>query len=188
MPSVHKIDILDLAAFPPQWLPVTLDQLRSFCAVIQHGSVRDAAKALGREHASVEKQMRNLALERFWHSVQEPLYLRPQKDGRPVRGVKLVPTASGERVHALARQILLAVQQAAKDLDSQRGRIVVGTTTFLLPMVLKVLPLWQKHLGDVGIHSRIEFVNLHSHEIHNAVESRAVDFGAGPFELLRPFL
>ncbi|RFU38747.1 LysR family transcriptional regulator [Actinomadura logoneensis] len=87
-----------------------LRQLRVFEAVVRHGTVTDAAVALGLAPSSVSARVR--ALE---ESLGVPLF------DRTVRGMRLTP--SGERMLTWSRRLLDAADQARRE--------VVGTASAL---------------------------------------------------------
>ena len=77
-----------------------LRQLRTFEAVLRHGSVTDAAVALGLAPSSVSAQIRSLEA-----AIGAVLF------DRAARG--MTPTAAGERLRPWARRLLADAEQAA---------------------------------------------------------------------------
>ncbi|MCP2336995.1 LysR family transcriptional regulator [Actinomadura rupiterrae] len=90
-----------------------LRQLRVFEAVVRHGTVTDAAVALGLAPSSVSARIR--ALE---ESLGVPLF------DRTARGMRL--TASGERMLAWSRRLLDAAEQARSEVVGAASALRLG--------------------------------------------------------------
>ncbi|MFC8731770.1 LysR family transcriptional regulator [Luteimicrobium sp. NPDC057192] len=90
-----------------------LRQLRTFEAVLRHGTVTDAAVALGLAPSSVSEQVR--ALER---SLGVALFAR-RPDG-------MHPTGAGERLSAWSRRILGDVEAARRDVATTPPAVRLG--------------------------------------------------------------
>ena len=64
MPNINDADAAEMLATllgcPPEMLDVSLDQLRTLAVVHTTGTAQRAARALGREQSSVQKQLDNL--------------------------------------------------------------------------------------------------------------------------------
>ncbi|MFD0688577.1 LysR family transcriptional regulator [Actinomadura fibrosa] len=88
-------------------------QLRTFEAVVGHGTVTDAANALDLAPSSVSEQIR--ALER---SVGVPLF------DRSPHGMRL--TAAGERMHGWAGRLLRQAEQARAEVAGERPVLRLG--------------------------------------------------------------
>lgn len=91
-----------LLGCPPAMLDVSLDQLRTLAVVHATGTAQQAARSLGREQSSVQKQLDNLNKTAV-RLVGEALVV---KQGR---GKDFLFTPSGEEFVALAAQALHAV-------------------------------------------------------------------------------
>jgi DNA-binding transcriptional LysR family regulator len=106
---------------------VELRQLRIFSAVIRHGTVTDAAAALGLAPSSVSEQIR--ALER---SLGVSLF------DRTTRGMR--PTRAGERLVSWAQRLLAEAEQARREVTGQRLVIRLGALQIItateVPQVL----------------------------------------------------
>ncbi|QXJ25533.1 LysR family transcriptional regulator [Actinomadura graeca] len=90
-----------------------LRQLRTFEAVAEHGTVTDAANALGLAPSSVSEQIR--ALER---SLDVALFDRGPTGMRP--------TAAGERLRGWAGRLLLQAEQARRDVGGTWPAVRLG--------------------------------------------------------------
>lgn len=102
--------------------PMKLQQLESLLAVVEHGSIRAAARHLNVSQAAVTKSMRLLEEE-----AGVPLLLRRS------RGIEL--TDAGRRLTARARVITHQVSLAQEDMrqtaGDDRGSLRVGMTPFV---------------------------------------------------------
>jgi DNA-binding transcriptional LysR family regulator len=92
---------------------VELRQLRTFEAVLRHGTVTDAAVALGLAPSSVSEQVR--ALER---SLGVDLFVR-RPDG-------MRPTEAGERLRGWARRLLADAEAARRDVAAVPAAVRLG--------------------------------------------------------------
>ena len=150
-------DLKKISEIKSEILSTTLDQLRSLCAVFEKNSIREGAKSLNREHASVDKQI-NALNERFAEYTSGEKLVSKYKDyGSPASFSK-----SGERVKRLAEEVLWALINTCEDLKRLNNTIKVAATTFLIPLVCKIWKEWQKNI-DPGF--RIEIEHVHSQEI-----------------------
>lgn len=174
------MDPKDSHLVPENLLSITLDQLRTYLTVTKTGSIRAAALALGREQASVDKQMLSLSHERFRDIAGEQLFQKPKQDGRAIRGRHLQFSRSAWRVAGMADEILQAVKRACEDFRIWRGTLRVGTTEFILPMIFKAYPHWVEALRSLDMELHLELVHLHSNEILPALQQQLVDIAAGP--------
>lgn len=115
----------------PLLFPVTLQQLRDFLAVTEHGSFRSAARFLGVSQAGLTNSVK--ALESSLGTVL------PARSGRGVH-----VTAAGEMLQARASLIDAEAQRAAAELgalgEAQQGPVRVGfsptPSALLLPLVV----------------------------------------------------
>ncbi len=106
--------------------------LESFCAVVEAGSLNEAAERLHLSQPAVSKQIRSLEAE-----LGAQLLLRGSK------GVELTPV--GRQVHRLARRAVAAMdgcrRVAADWREPDRGRLVIAAgltlTLFTLPPVIQ---------------------------------------------------
>ncbi|PWT86925.1 MAG: hypothetical protein C5B57_00190, partial [Blastocatellia bacterium] len=95
-------------------LATTFDQLRTFTAVCRIGNVRAAARALGRDHSSVRKQLDTLE-ERFHEVANGRLLVHSSNRGGPVH-----VTEAGRRVQEFADRTLGALEGAWHELHKSR--------------------------------------------------------------------
>ncbi|WP_026415317.1 LysR family transcriptional regulator [Actinomadura oligospora] len=104
-----------------------LRQLRVFEAVVRHGTVTDAAVALGLAPSSVSARIR--ALE---ESLGVPLF------DRTARGMRLTP--SGERMLTWSRRLLDAADQARQEVVGSASALRLGALeTIVATLVPRVL-------------------------------------------------
>jgi DNA-binding transcriptional LysR family regulator len=92
---------------------VELRQLRVFEAVLRHGTVTDAAVALGLAPSSVSQQIRVLE-----SALGVSLFTRGAKG--------MAPTPAGLRLHGWARSLLDTAEQAVRDVRVERPRLRLG--------------------------------------------------------------
>lgn len=143
--GVHKILIL-LSRLPFVLIKVTLNQLRAFVEVVEHGSIRAAARHLAMEQSGLTQQIKRLEES-----------LRARLFSRHARGITL--TSEGEELLARARIILgecHRAEQIFQHLNGElSGAINVGVSSEifgrLLPSVLQCFrqqhPLVSVHLS-----------------------------------------
>jgi DNA-binding transcriptional LysR family regulator len=111
---------------------MNLEQLRTLVAVVEHGSMSAAARALRISQPAVTKQMQRLEQE-----LDVPLLVRG-----PRQRVSL--TAAGEQVLAFAREFLAGLETLHQELallkDMDRGSLTLAASTipgeYLLPALL----------------------------------------------------
>lgn len=113
-------------SYPPILLDLTFDQLRTLLMVHAKGSALRAARSLGREQSSVQKQLDSLN-RHFQALCGETLVARQG------RGQDFLFTATGEEIVEIARRTL---DEWRGTVDSVRRRVgstlTVGTTEFAL--------------------------------------------------------
>ena len=95
-------------------LATTFDQLRTFSTVCRMANIRTAARALGRDHSSVRKQLDTLE-ERFHEVANGRLLVHAT-----TRGGALHVTDAGRRVQAFADRTLAALEDAWQELHKNR--------------------------------------------------------------------
>jgi DNA-binding transcriptional LysR family regulator len=95
-------------------LATTFDQLRTFSTVCRLANIRTAARALGRDHSSVRKQLDTLE-ERFHDVANGRLLVHAT-----TRGGALHVTDAGRRVQAFADRTLAALDDAWHELHKSR--------------------------------------------------------------------
>ena len=104
-----------------------LHQLQALVGVVEHGSIRAAARAMHLSQAALTKSLRQLE-----EDAGVALLLRQP------RGVTLTP--AGQRLHARAqlvsRQLALAQDELRHGLGDEDGQVRVGLTPYLMLTVL----------------------------------------------------
>jgi DNA-binding transcriptional LysR family regulator len=115
-----------LGAYPAGLLEVTFDQLRTLLMVHETGSALAAARALGREQSSVQKQLDTL--NRSFQQMCGELLVIKQGRGQP-----FLFTPTGTAVVERARNLLIGWQSEVIDARRRIGQtLAVGTTEFTL--------------------------------------------------------
>lgn len=116
--------------YPVELLDTTMDQLRTLIVVRETGTALGAARRLGREQSSVQKQLDTMN-RTFTALCGEALVL---KQGR---GRDALFTATGEALVDLARRTLGEWSQGVHDARRRLGRTLsVGTTRYTLGFLL----------------------------------------------------
>ncbi len=125
---------------PLALMDTTMDQLRTLIVVHEAGTALGAARVLGREQSSVQKQLDTMN-RNFRELCGEPLV---RKQGR---GKDVLFTGTGETLVALARGTLGDWLEGIHESRRRLGRtLVVGTTRFTLG-----------YLADAGERVAVEF-------------------------------
>jgi molybdenum-dependent DNA-binding transcriptional regulator ModE len=141
-----------LLACPPELLDVSLDQLRTLAVVHTTGTSQRAARALGREQSSVQKQLDNLNKTAV-RLVGEALVV---KQGR---GKDFLFTPSGDDVAILAIETLRSWNESLHRSRRRLGSTVtVGTTEFTVEFLGSVWPTLRPDFERRDIHLKIEHV------------------------------
>ncbi len=134
-----------LLACPSMLLELTFDQLRTLVVVQEAGSANGAARILGREQSSVQKQIDTLNRS-FQRMCGELLAIR-QGRGQPFRF-----TQTGTAVTKQADATLADWQGRVNDARRRIGKtLAIGATEFTLPFIGKV---WQRVCDAQRIPSR----------------------------------
>jgi DNA-binding transcriptional LysR family regulator len=178
LPSTDSLN--ELLACPPMLLELTFDQLRTLVVVQEADSANGAARILGREQSSVQKQIDTLNRS-FQRMCGELLAVR-QGRGQPFRF-----TPTGTAVAQQARAMLEDWQMRVNDARRRIGKtLTVGTTEFTLPFVGKV---WQRvcdefaaqeiELNVQHVRTKDSFVRLDAREIDLLCGGFASISGAG---------
>ncbi|SER77811.1 DNA-binding transcriptional regulator, LysR family [Lentzea xinjiangensis] len=160
-----------LLGCPPEMLDVSLDQLRTLAVVHTTGTAQRAARVLGREQSSVQKQLDNLnrAATRL---VGEALVL---KQGR---GKDFLFTPSGEEVVALAIQTLSSWTESLNRSRRRLGSTVTfGTTEFTVEFLGAVWPSLREDFERRDIHLNIEHVR--TRDLWRKLDAKKVDMVCG---------
>jgi DNA-binding transcriptional LysR family regulator len=160
-----------LLGCPPEMLDVSLDQLRTLAVVHTTGTAQRAARVLGREQSSVQKQLDNLnrAATRL---VGEALVL---KQGR---GKDFLFTPSGEEIVALAIQTLSSWTESLNRSRRRLGSTVTfGTTEFTVEFLGAVWPTLREDFERRDIHLNIEHVR--TRDLWRKLDAKKVDMVCG---------
>ncbi|MFC4052275.1 LysR family transcriptional regulator [Actinomadura syzygii] len=156
---------------PSGLLDMTFDQLRTLLAVHESGSALRAARALGREQSSVQKQLDTLN-RNSQTLCGEVLTVRQG------RGKDFLFTPTGEDTVELAR---LTFEKWLESIHWSRRRLgrmlTVGTTEFTLPIVSRA---WNR-VSEEFRQREVEFKVAHvrTKELWSRLETRQVDLICG---------
>jgi DNA-binding transcriptional LysR family regulator len=155
----------------PGLLETTFDQLRTLLLVAETGSALRAARVLGREQSSVQKQLDTL--NRNFQQMCGELLVIKQGRGQP-----FLFTPSGQQFVDLARATLGTWQASVNDARRRLGQtIAVGTTEFTLALLGRV---WQR-VEDEFASREIELKVLHvrTKDAFTRLEANEVDMMCG---------
>ncbi|WP_258349012.1 LysR family transcriptional regulator [Saccharopolyspora gregorii] len=165
----------------PELLDLTLDQLRTLAVVHLEGNALQAARRLGREQSSVQKQLDNLnrSAQRL---CGEPLLI---KQGR---GQNFLVTPTGEHYVRLALDTLDTWQHGIQAARRRLGHtITVGTTEFTVAFVGHIWPRVRDEFHRRDIELKISHIRtrdfaatLDSHHVDLICGSLAVETGTRP--------
>ncbi|MFR9731538.1 LysR substrate-binding domain-containing protein [Saccharopolyspora sp. MS10] len=156
---------------PQPLLDTTLDQLRTLVVVHQEGTALAAARLLGREQSSVQKQLDTLN-RNFRDLCGEPLVL---KQGR---GKSALFTETGEALVERARDTLDDWLEAVT--DSRRrvgGSLRVGTTRFTLGFLTPAVERVSADFRTEGVDLKV--VHLRTRNLLEALRANEVDLVCG---------
>ncbi|MEU6129976.1 LysR family transcriptional regulator [Saccharopolyspora sp. NPDC047091] len=156
---------------PQALLDTTLDQLRTLVVVHEAGTALAAARLLGREQSSVQKQLDTLN-RNFRELCGEPLVL---KQGR---GKSALFTGTGEALVERARDTLDDWLDVVT--DSRRrvgGSLRVGTTRFTLGFLTPAVERVAAGFRDDGIDLKV--VHLRTRNLLEALRANEVDLVCG---------
>ncbi|GAB1512535.1 LysR family transcriptional regulator [Actinophytocola sp. KF-1] len=163
----------ELVQMPGPLLDLTVDQLRTLVIVHEEGNALGAARRLGREQSSVQKQLNTLN-ELGRQLVGEALVI---KQGR---GQALLFTPTGEQLASLAASTIdtwtTGIHSARRRLGST---ITIGTTEFTIRFIGEVWP----HLRSEFQRREVELkvVHVRTRDFWEKLESKQVDLVCGSF-------
>lgn len=162
-----------LLACPPMLLELTFDQLRTLVVVQEAESANDAARILGREQSSVQKQIDTLNRS-FQRMCGELLAIR-QGRGQPFRF-----TPTGTVVAELARAMLVEWQARVNDARRRIGKtLAIGTTEFTLPFVGKV---WQRVCDEFAAREiELNVQHVRTKDSFTRLDAKDIDLLCGGF-------
>ncbi|NGO69619.1 LysR family transcriptional regulator [Streptomyces sp. SB3404] len=158
-----------------------MDQLRTLLAVFEEGTALAAARLLGREQSSVQKQLDTLNRNLGEHCGEPLLHKRG-------RGERVAFSAAGEALARLARDTL---GEWRTELDAARLRsgrtLAVGSTRYTLGYLLDAVEQVRDRLLREGVELRMEHVRtsgllgkLRSGELDLVCGSVLTPAAAGP--------
>ncbi|MGR3932553.1 LysR family transcriptional regulator [Streptomyces sp. BRA346] len=157
--------------YPAALLDTTMDQLRTLLAVHETGTALGAARLLGREQSSVQKQLDTMN-RNFGTLCGEPLVL---KRGRS-RNVLF--TATGESLAELARGTLRGWQEELRDCRRRLGgRLAVGSTRYTLGFLLNAVELVTEDFESRGVELKVEHVR--TRDLLDRLGSKELDLVCG---------
>ncbi|MBM7774304.1 DNA-binding transcriptional LysR family regulator [Actinokineospora baliensis] len=172
MPDTDSSEaLMALLGCPPHLLDLSLDQLRTLAVVHATGTAQRAARALGREQSSVQKQLDHLN-KTATRLVGEALVV---KQGR---GKDFLFTTTGDHLVALANRTLTnwndALHQSRRRLGST---ITFGTTEFTVQFLGAIWPALRPDFEARGIHLTIKHVR--TRDLWRTLDSKKVDIVCG---------
>jgi DNA-binding transcriptional LysR family regulator len=154
-------------------LELTFDQLRTLVVVREADSANGAARILGREQSSVQKQIDTLNRS-FQRMCGELLAIR-QGRGQPFRF-----TPTGTAVVEQARAMLADWQAQVNDARRRIGKtLAIGTTEFTLPFVGKV---WQRVCDEFAAQEiELNVQHVRTKDSFARLDAREIDLLCGGF-------
>ncbi len=149
-----------------QVIPVRLNQIRVFLAIIDSGSIRGAARNLGVTQPAITKGLRQL---------EESLHVRLLD--RTPHGV--VPTLAGRAFTARARAVQSELRKAEEDLaqlaGERAGSVSFGLSLVALQLMPEAFSTFREHFPD----ARVRIVEAVSHRLLPLVRDETLDFVVG---------
>src|SRR5215471_3867110 len=175
-PSVRVPDndsLNRLLACPPMLLELTFDQLRTLVVVQEADSANAAARILGREQSSVQKQIDTLNRS-FQRMCGELLAIR-QGRGQPFRF-----TPTGTAIAKQARAMLADWQGRVNDARRRIGKtLAIGATEFTLPFIGKV---WQRVCDEFAAREiELNVQDVRTKDSFSRLDAREIDLLCGGF-------
>ncbi len=169
--DANSLDAL-LSCSPPL-LECTFDQLRTLVVVQEAGSANGAARILGREQSSVQKQIDTL--NRSFQRMCGELLVIKQGRSQP-----FVFTPTGTSVARQARALLAGWQARVNDARHRIGKTVaLGTTEFTLRFVGTV---WQRVAEEFAAREiELNVVHVRTKDSFARLEAKEIDLLCGGF-------
>lgn len=163
--------ITELLNCPPALLDTTLDQFRTLIVVRQTGSALQAARLLGREQSSIQKQLDTL--NRYFQSLCGEILV--SKRGR---GKDFVFTPTGELVVEGARDMLARWMDDLGECRRRIGRtLTVGTTEFTLWILNRAWETLADEFARRGVEFRL--VHVRTRDFWSRLDEGQVDLLCG---------
>lgn len=151
-----------------------LDQLRDIVAIVEHGSLRSAARRLNVPQPALTRSLRSLEKE-----LGVPLFKRE------TRGMTLTPVGQlfHQRACAIVHEVRRARDEIAQTGGESEGTVVAGLSIMphvgLLP---QALPIFRRRFPGV----RLQLIEGLFPDIENQLRSGTVDFYLGAAPRLPP--
>ncbi|MGH3401559.1 MAG: LysR family transcriptional regulator [Streptosporangiaceae bacterium] len=171
---VRDTDSLDaVLSCPPLLLEFTFDQLRTLVVVQEAGSANGAARILGREQSSVQKQIDTL--NRSFQRMCGELLVIKQGRGEP-----FLFTPTGTAVARQARILLGGWQAQVNDARHRIGKTVaLGTTEFTLRFVGTV---WQRVAEEFAARQiDLNMLHVRTKDSFARLDAKEIDLLCGGF-------
>ena len=160
-----------LLACPSGLLDMTFDQMRTLLVVHETGSALKAARALGREQSSVQKQLDTL--NRNSQALCGEVLTVRQGRGRPY-----LFTPTGQATVELARTTFAKWLESVHRSRRRLGRMLtVGTTEFTLPIVSRAWRRVQEEFQQREVEFRVAHVR--TKDLWSRLETRQFDLICG---------
>ena len=160
-----------LSQVPLALLDTTMDQLRTLVTVHDAGTALRAARALGREQASVQKQLDTLN-RNFAELCGEPLVL---KQGR---GKAVLFTKTGKAVVRMAHDTLADWLDGIQESRRRFGdSLTVGTTRYTLGWLTSAGERLSDEFQRRGVELKV--VHLRTKDLLSALKTKQVDLVCG---------
>ncbi len=169
----HADRLAGLLACPDALLDVTFDQLRSLLIVHETRSALAAARALGREQSSVQKQLDTL--NRSFQMMCGELLVIKQGRGQPY-----LFTPTGTAVVERARTLLTGWQTEVGDARRRIGQtLAVGTTEFTLNFLGRV---WERVAEEFqSRETELKVLHVRTKDSLTRLDAKDVDLFCGGF-------
>ncbi|AKL71037.1 LysR family transcriptional regulator [Streptomyces sp. Mg1] len=161
----------DLLACSPDLLDLTWDQMRTLVVVHEEGTALAAARLLGREQSSVQKQLD--ILNRNFQALTGELVVVKQGRGRDLlftpTGLEVV-----DRIRSTFSDWLQGIANSRRRLGST---LTVGTTEFTLPFLARV---WERVEPELMAREvELKVVHVRTRDFRQRLDSNQVDLLCG---------
>jgi DNA-binding transcriptional LysR family regulator len=162
-----------LLTCPPMLLELTFDQLRTLVVIHEAESANAAARILGREQSSVQKQIDTL--NRSFQRMCGELLAVKQGRGQP-----FLFTPTGLAVVRQARAVLADWQTQVNEARRRIGKTVaIGTTEFTLPFVGRA---WQRVCDDFATREiELNVLHVRTKDSFVRLDAKEIDLLCGGF-------
>ncbi|MGH3975280.1 MAG: LysR family transcriptional regulator, partial [Pseudonocardiaceae bacterium] len=165
--------VAGLLECPPALLDITLDQLRTLLVVHSTGTALNAARKLGREQSSIQKQLDTL--NRTFQKLCGELLVVKQG-----RGQDVLFTPTGEEAVELARSTFAKWLQGVHTARCRLGStLTIGTTDFTLRFLGDVWPQLAEKFQQREI--EIKVVRVRTRDFWTKLDAQQVDLICGSF-------